>query len=62
MKKELILHENDIGIIGLGETKLEEQTVDHVLLPIEGYKIFLNERDSSDGGVAINVKDTFSVP
>ena len=45
MKKELILHENDIGIIGLGETKLEEQTVDHVLLPIEGYKIFLNDRD-----------------
>ena len=50
----IILHENDIDIIGLSETRLENKTEDHERF-IEGYKIFRNDRDSNGGGVAMYV-------
>ena len=57
----VILHENDIGIKGLSETRLEKKTEDHEL-SIEGYKIFRNDRDSNGGGVEIYDKDSLPAP
>ena len=57
----VILYENDIGIIGLSEKRLEKRTEDHKL-SIDGYKIFRNHRDSNGNGVTICVKGSFSVP
>ena len=57
----VILHENDIDIIGLSETRLEKKTEDHEL-PIERCKNFRNDRDSNSGGVAIYVKDSLPAP
>ena len=57
----VIPHANDIDIIGLSETRLDNKTEDHEL-SVEGYKIFRNGCDSNAGGVAIYVKDSLPVP
>ena len=57
----IILHDNDIDIIGLSETRLDENIGD-AEVSIEGYKIFRNDRNANGGGVAIYVKDTLPEP
>ena len=52
---EFILRENDIDIIGLSETRLNEQIEDSEV-HITGYYIFRNDRDENGGGVALYVK------
>ena len=55
------MHDNDIDIIGLSETRLDENIGD-AEVSIEGYKIFRNDRNANGGGVAIYVKDTLPEP
>ena len=57
----VVLHENDVDIISLTETRLENKAEDHEL-SIERYRIFRNDRDSNGGGVAIYVKDSLPAP
>ena len=58
---DIILHDNDIDIIGLSETRLDKN-VQNCKLLIEGYKIFRNDRDANGGGVAIYVRDSIPEP
>ena len=58
---DIILHDNDIDIIGLSETRLDKN-VQNCELVIEGYKIFRNDRDANGGGVAIDVRDSIPKP
>ena len=44
----VILHDNDIDIIGLSETRLDKNIKD-CELAIEGCKIFRNDRDANGG-------------
>ena len=45
----VILHDNDIDIIGLSKTRLDKNIKD-CELAIEGCKIFRNDRDANGGG------------
>ena len=56
----IILHDNEIDVIGLNETRLDAKIANRDLL-IEGYKIFRNDRNVHGGGVAIYVKDSIEV-
>ena len=56
-----MLHDNDIDVIGLCETRLDETVTDSDV-SIAGYKIFRNDRDLNGGGVAIYVKESFPEP
>ncbi len=55
------MHDNDIDIIGLSETQLDDRITDTEVL-IEGFTIFRNDRNVSGGGVAIYVKDSLPLP
>ncbi len=57
----IILHDNNIDIIGLSETQLDDRITDTEVL-IEGFTIFRNDRNVSGGGVAIYVKDSLPLP
>ena len=57
----VLLHDNDIDVIGLCETRLDEKVADSDV-SIAGYKIFRNDRDLNGGGVAIYVKESFPEP
>ena len=57
----VILHDNDIDVIGLSETRLDENVQD-CELAIDGYKIVRNDRNANGGGVAIYVKDSLPEP
>ena len=57
----IILHDNDIDIIGLSETQFDEN-IGYAEVSIEGYKIFRNDRNTYGGGVAIYVKNTLPEP
>lgn len=54
---ELVLHNNDIDVIGLSETRLAKTVPDSVV-SIEGYRIYRNDRDANGGGVAMYVKES----
>ena len=58
---EVILRENDIDIIGLSETRLNEHIEDSEV-NIAGYCIFRNDRDENGGGVALYVKESLPYP
>ena len=60
-KLSVLLHDNDIDVIGLCETRLDEKVPDSDV-SIAGYKIFRNDRDLNGGGVAIYVKENFPEP
>ena len=57
----ILLHDNDIDVIGLCETRLDEKVADSDV-SIAGYTIFRNDRDMNGGGVAIYVKESFPEP
>ena len=57
----VILHDNNIDIIGQSETRLYKN-VQAFELVTEGCKIFHNDRDTFGGGVAIYVKDSLPEP
>ena len=52
----LMFNENQINIIGLNETRLN-QTVKDQEIHIDGYQIFRNDRNLISGGVAFYVTD-----
>ena len=52
-----MLNENQIDIIGLNETRLD-QTIKDQEIQIDGYQIFRNDRNIDGGGVAFYVKDS----
>ena len=54
------MNDNKIDVIGLSETRLDENIGDRELR-MEGYKIFRNDRSVHGGGVAINVKESLDV-
>ena len=58
---EIVLNDNDIDIIGLSETRLDE-TVRDSDVNINGYNIYRNDRNTNGGGVAIYVKESLSEP
>ena len=58
---EIVLKDNDIDIIGLSETRLDE-TVRDSDVNINGYNIYRNDRNTNGGGVAIYVKESLSEP
>ena len=58
---EVILRENDIDIIGLSETRLNEQIKDSEV-NITCYCIFRNDRDENGGGVVLYVKESLPYP
>ena len=57
----MLLHENDIDIIALSETRLSSKIEDPAI-SIEGYKIFRHDRDEKGGGVAIYLKEQIPDP
>ena len=57
---EIILHDNDIDIIGFSETGLDSEVTDSE--SIEGYRIYRNDRDRNGGGVAIYIRDNLPEP
>ena len=58
---EIVLKDNEIDIIVLCETRLDE-TVRDSNVNFPGYNIYRNDRDSNGGGVAIYVKESFTEP
>ena len=54
-----LLHDYQLDILGLNETRLSKDTCDNEV-SIEGYDIHRHDRDSSGGGVAVYVKDTLA--
>ena len=56
-----MLKDNDIDIIGLCETRLDDKIKDSEV-SIPGYQIYRNDPDSKGGGVAIYVKETIPQP
>ena len=58
---KIVLNDNDIDIIGLSETRLDE-TVRDSDVNINGYSIYRNDRNANGGGVAIYVKESLSEP
>ena len=56
-----MLNDNDIDIIGLSETRLDE-TVRDSCVNINGYSIYRNYRNANGGGVAIYVKESLPEP
>ena len=56
-----LLHDNDIDIIGLCETRLDDKITDSDV-SIAGYKIFRNDRDLDGGGIAIYIKESLPEP
>ena len=56
-----MLNANDIDIIGLSETRLDE-TVRDSDVNINGYNIYRNDRNAKGGGVTIYVKESLSEP
>ena len=57
----IILHDNNIDIIGLSETRLDSK-VNESEVSIHGYRIFWNDRDSNGGGVAVYVRENLPEP
>ena len=55
----LMLNENQIDIIGLNETRLN-QTIKDQEIHIDGYQTFRNDRNIDGGGVAFDVKDSLT--
>eukprot|EP00794_Sanderia_malayensis_P002566 gene2566-biopygen2105 len=58
---EIVLADNNIDIIGLNETPLDE-TVRDSDVNINGYNIYRNDRNANGGGVAMYVKENISDP
>ena len=58
---EIILIENDIDIIGLSETRLNEQIEDSEV-EINGCCIFQNDRYENGGGLALYANESLSYP
>ena len=58
---KIVLIENEIDIIGLSETQLDE-TVRDVDVYINGYNAHRNHLNANGGEVAIYVKDNFPEP
>jgi len=56
----ITLNDNEIDVIGLNETRLDENISDRELR-IEGYKIFRNDRYVQRGGVASYIKESLDV-
>ena len=56
---EKLLHDHQLDILGLNETRLSKDTCDNEV-SIEGYGIYWHDRDSSGGDVAVYVKDTLA--
>ena len=57
----IILHDNNIDIIGLSETLLDSKVNDSEV-SIHGYRIFRNDRNSNVGGVAVYVRENLPEP
>lgn len=57
----LLLHNREIDIIGLSETRLDERISDSEA-SIPGYHIIRNDRNINGAGVAIYIKDTVPSP
>ena len=57
----VLLHDNDIDVIGLCATRLDEKVPDSYV-SIAEYKIFKNDRDLNGGGVAKYIKENFPEP
>ena len=55
----LMLNENQMDIIGLNETRLN-QTIKDQEIHIDGYQIFRNDRDLDGRGVAFYVEDSLT--
>ena len=58
-KRSLILNKNQIDIVGLNETRLNQTSRDHKIY-IDRYQIFRNDRNKDGGGVASYVKDSLA--
>ena len=56
----ITLNDNEIDVIGLNETRLDENISDRELR-IEGYKIFRNDRYVQGGGVASYIRESLAV-
>ena len=56
---EKLLHDYQLDILDLNETRLSKDTCDNEV-SIEGYDIYRHDRDSSGGGVAFYVNDTLA--
>ena len=56
---EKLLHDYQLDILGLNETRLSKDTCDNEV-SIEGYDIYRHDKDSSGGGVAFYVNDTLT--
>ena len=54
-----MLNENQIDIIGVNETRLN-QTIKDQEIHIDGYQIFRNDRNLDGGGVTFYVKDSLT--
>ena len=61
LELEILLSDNDIDIIGLSETRLDEAVRDSDV-NINGCDIYSNDRNANGGGVAIYVKESLSEP
>ena len=48
----IILHDNNIDIIGLSETRLDSKVNDSEV-SMHGYRIYRNDRGSNGGGVTV---------
>ena len=55
----MTLNENQIDIIGLNETRLN-QTIKDQEIHIDGYQMFRNDRNIDGGGVAFYVKGSLT--
>ena len=56
---EELLHDYQLDILGLNETRLSKDTCDNKV-SIEGYDIYKHDSDSSGTGVAVYLKDTLA--
>ena len=57
----IILHDNNIDIIGLSETRLDSKVNDSEV-SIHGYRIYRNDRDSNGRGVKVYVRENLPEP
>ena len=57
----IILHDNNIDIIGLSKARLDSKVNDSEV-SIHGYRIYRNDKDSNEGGVAVYVREDHPEP
>ena len=57
MDLEALMHEHQLDILGLNETRLNKQ-IDDRDVRVDGYDIYRNDRDASGGGAALYVNSS----